>query len=120
MSHDDHNLPHDQLPGDTEDPRGEPTWMIGIFSAVLLAVICLAVAAMFYGAVHRDTDRKVVTVRTQAAQLMREARLLQLDQDAHWETWTDADGELAGEKTLKVPLDQAVEIMIKQYGTKDH
>ena len=94
MSHDQSILPDGQLAGDTEDPRPMSTWMIGVCSIILFAVICLAVAAMFYGAVHRETKRKVVSVRTQATQLMREARVEALKQDAHWETWTDADGEL--------------------------
>ena len=74
MSHDQSILPDGQLAGDTEDPRPMSTWMIGVCSIILFAVICLAVAAMFYGAVHRETKRKVVSVRTQATQLMREAR----------------------------------------------
>ena len=119
MSHDSSNLPDGPLPGDIEDPRGLSTWMVGICSIVLLAVICLAVAAMFYGAVHRETNRKVVSVRTQSAQLMREARSLALEQDAHWETYTDDDGELAGEPTLKVTMDQAVDLVIKNYGASE-
>jgi len=95
------------------------TWMIGVCSVVLLAVTCLAVTAMFYGAVHRETNRKVVSVRTQSSQLMREARQLALEQDAHWETYTDGDGELIGERTLKVPMDQAVELVIRNYGTRE-
>lgn len=95
------------------------TWMIGVCSVVLLAVICLAVTAMFYGAVHRETNRKVVSVRTQSSQLMREARQLALQQDAHWETYTDDEGELIGERTLKVPMDQAVQLVIRNYGTRE-
>ena len=116
MSHDHSNLPDGQLPGDIEDPRGLSTWMIGICSIILFAVTCPAVAAMFYGAVHRETKRKVVSVRTQAAELMREARSLELEQDAHWETWTDADGELTGDRSLKIPMDQAVQLVIDEYG----
>ena len=116
MSHDQSILPDGQLAGDTEDPRPMSTWMIGICSIILFAVICLAVAAMFYGAVHRETKRKVVSVRTQATQLMREARVEALKQDAHWETWTDADGELTGERNLRIPMDQAVRLVIDEYG----
>jgi len=119
MSHDHSILPDGQLSGDTEDPRPLSTWMIGFCSIVLLAVICLAVAAMYYGAVHRETKRKVVSVRSQSAQLMREARQLALEQDPHWEAWTDVDGELTGERTLKVPMDQAVQLVIQNYGTQE-
>ena len=116
MSHEHSNLPDGQLPGDTKDPRGMATWMYGFCGVILLAVTCLAVAAMYYGAVHRETHRKVVSVRTQSAVVMREARVLALEQDAHWETWTDADGELTGDRTLKVPMDQAVQLVIRNYG----
>ena len=38
-------------------------------------------------------------------------------QEPHWETYTDADGELVGEKTLKIPADQAAQLIIRYYGS---
>ena len=117
MAHHDHNTPLDQLPGDIEDPRSMPTWIIGGMSVALTIVVVLAVAAMYYGAVFRETNGKLISVRSQAAEVMREARTLAAMQEPHWETYTDADGELVGEKTLKIPVDQAAELVIKRYGS---
>jgi hypothetical protein len=36
--------------------------------------------------------------------------------EAHWEQWTDADGVLAGERTLVVPMDTARDIVKKRWG----
>ena len=117
MAHYDHNTPLDQLPGNIEDPRGMQTWVFGAMSVVLVIVVVLAVAAMYYGAVFRETNGKLISVRSQAAEVMREARQLATMQEPHWETYTDADGELVGEKTLKIPADQAAQLIIQRYGS---
>ena len=115
MAHHDHNTPFDQLPGNVEDPRPMQTWVFGAMSVALMIVVVLAVAAMYYGAVFRETNGKLISVRSQAAQVMREARTLATMQEPHWETFTDADGELVGEKTLKIPADQAAKLIIERY-----
>ena len=89
MAHYDHNTPLDQLPGNIEDPRGMQTWVFGAMSVVLVIVVVLAVAAMYYGAVFRETNGKLISVRSQAAEVMREARQLATMQEPHWETYTD-------------------------------
>ena len=119
MTHDDYNSDFDHLPGNIEDPRGRPVWMLTFISTALFIVTVLAVAAMYYGAVYRETQGKLVSVRTQAAEVMREARAMQNEDEPHWETWTDADGELAGEKTLKIPVDDAARIIIERYGSEN-
>ena len=93
------------------------TWVFGAMSVALMIVVVLAVAAMYYGAVFRETNGKLISVRSQAAQVMREARTLATMQEPHWETFTDADGELVGEKTLKIPADQAAKLIIERYGS---
>ena len=117
MAHHDHNTPLDQLPGDVEDPRSMQTWIFGAMSVVLMIVVVLAVAAMYYGAVFRETNGKLISVRTQASQVMREARTLATMQEPHWETYTNADGDLVGEKTLKIPADQAAQLIVERYGS---
>lgn len=117
MAHHDHNTPLDQLPGNIEDPRGLPTWMFCGMSVALMIVTVLAVAAMYYGAVYRETKGKLISVRSQAAEVMREARILAAMQEPHWETFTDAGGEPVGEMTLKIPVDQAAQLVIKRYGS---
>ena len=94
-----------------------PMWMICGMSVALMIVTVLAVAAMYYGAVFRETNGKLISVRSEAAQVMREARTLATMQEPHWETFTDADGDLVGEKTLKIPVEQAAELIIERYGS---
>ena len=94
------------------------TWMFGAMSVVLVIVVVLAVSAMYYGAAFRETNNKLISVRSQASEVMREARKMAGMQDPHWETYTDADGELAGEKTLKIPVDQAAQLIIQRYGSQ--
>jgi hypothetical protein len=117
MSHDHSNPTNGPLPGDVEDPHPMPMWMICGMSVALMIVTVLAVAAMYYGAVFRETNGKLISVRSEAAQVMREARTLATMQEPHWETFTDADGELVGEKTLKIPVGQAAELIIERYGS---
>ena len=93
------------------------TWIFGAMSVVLMIVVVLAVAAMYYGAVFRETNGKLISVRTQASQVMREARTLATMQEPHWETYTNADGDLVGEKTLKIPADQAAQLIVERYGS---
>ncbi len=71
MSHDHSNLNNGPLPGDVEDPRPLPMWMICGMSVALLIATVLAVAAMYYGAVFRETNGKLISVRSQAAEVRR-------------------------------------------------
>ena len=117
MTHGEYNPNFDHLPGNTEDPRNTPMWMLTVISTVLFIVTVLGVAAMYYGAVYRETEGKLISVRSQAAQVMREAQAMQAEDEPHWETWTDADGELVGEKSLKIPVEDAAKIIIERYGS---
>jgi len=114
MSHDPHATEH--LAGDQEDPSGGPTWVIGIASAILTAVTVLAVSALYYWAERQEQHHTVVTVRSQEAEIRREADAMAMLNEPHWEQWTDADGVLAGERTLVVPMDTAREIVKKRWG----
>ena len=93
------------------------TWVFGGMSVALMIVVVLAVAAMYYGAVFRETKGKLISVRSQAAEVMREARTLAAMQEPHWETYTDEGGEEVGEKTLRIPVDQAAQLVIERYGS---
>jgi len=118
MSHDPH---HDQhLAGDQEDPSGGPTWVIGIAGAILTAVTVLAVSALYYWAERQEQHHTVVTVRSQEAEIRRAAAAAALMSDPHWEQWTDADGVIAGEKTLVVPIDVARDVVKKRWGGASH
>jgi hypothetical protein len=112
----DHNTQFDHLPGNTEDPRGDGTWLIGLASSFLLIAVIVASVAMFYLALSYETTDKDVTVRSLSNELMRAERRTQLEQEPHWEAWTDVNGELAGERLLKVPIDTAIDIVARRWG----
>ena len=108
---------HEHLAGDTEDPADGPTWLVGIASVILLVSIVLASIALFYAAQRWESHEKVVNIRSQEAEIMRAARAMALEQEAHWEQWTDADGVLAGERTLVVPMDVARDVVKQRWGS---
>jgi len=114
MSYD--HTQHGSLPGDTEDPRGGGTWLLGTASSILLLALIVASIGMFYVALSHETDDKAVTVRSLSNELMRAERRTQVEQEPHWEAWTDIDGELAGERTLKVSMDTAIDIVTRRWG----
>ncbi len=118
MSNDPHHGDHPA--GDHEDPSGGLTWVVGVAGAVLTIVTVLGVTALYYGAERAETHRKVVTVRSQEAEIRREADRLALEDQPHWEQWTDADGVLAGERTLVVPIDTARDVVLKKWGGDAH
>tara|TARA_B100000029_G_scaffold342884_1_gene335237 strand:- start:229 stop:588 length:360 start_codon:yes stop_codon:yes gene_type:complete len=115
MSTDPH-LGQDALAGDREDPAGGPTWVIGLAGAILTAVTVIGVSALYYWAEGQEREKSVISVRSQEAEIRREADAMALMNEPHWEQWTDADGVLSGERTLVVPMDTAREIVKKQWG----
>ncbi len=112
----EHDTNQIQLPGDTEDPGGGMTWLLGLASTFLLISVLIATNAMFYHVAAYATTDKEIGAYSVAAELMREERKTQLEQEPHWEAWTDIDGELTGERTLHVPMDTAADIVVKRWG----
>lgn len=105
--------------GDTEDPGGGITWVLGLASTFLLIAVLIASNALFFQADSIATEVKGVTVRSAANRLMRAERIADLEQEPHWETWTDIDGKLTGERMLHVDMDTAVDIVVKRWGGLD-
>ena len=104
------------LPGDTEDPGGGITWLLGLASTFILIAVLIASNAMFFQADSIAAEEKEIVVQSAANRLMRAERKAQLEQEPHWETWTDIDGELTGERTLHVDMDTAIDIVVKRWG----
>ena len=104
------------LPGDAEDPNGGITWVLGLACTFILIAVLIASNALFFQADSIAVHNKEVTVRSAANRLMRAERVMQLEQEPHWEAWTDIHGELAGERTLHVDMDTAVNIVVKRWG----
>ncbi len=110
------NEPHTHVSGEAEDPTSGPTWVVGLAGAILTVVVVLGVTAIYYAAERAEAEHKVMSVRSQEAELRREADRAALMNEAYWEQWTDADGVLAGERTLVVPMDTARDIVKKRWG----
>ena len=115
MAHAELDNQLDQLEGDTEDPRGGPTWVICIAGTILLFVTCVAVAGLYYGAERIEEDTKFISVASQARQTRRVAQQDRLMLEAHWETYTNVGGELVIERKLKLPIEQAMQIVVDRY-----
>ena len=115
MAHAELDNQLEPLEGDTEDPRGGPTWVICIAGTILLFVTCVAVAGLYYAAERIEEDTKFISVASQASETMRIAQQDRLMQEAHWETYTDAGGELVIERKLKLPIEQSMRIVVDRY-----
>jgi len=102
--------------GDAEDPIMGPTWVVGLVTSILTLVTVLGVTSIYYAAKRAEVQHKVMSVRSEEAGIRREADRMALMNEAHWEQWTDADGVLAGERTLVVPMDTARELVKKRWG----
>ncbi|MAT82168.1 MAG: hypothetical protein CMJ29_11070 [Phycisphaerae bacterium] len=112
MAHAELDNQLDPLEGDTEDPRGGPTWVICIASSILVFVTCVAVAGLYYGAERIEADSKFISVTSQASETRRLAEKDRLMLEAHWETYTDAGGDLVIDRKLKLPIDEAMQIIV--------
>ena len=109
----------DPLEQDTEDPRGGPTWVITVAGAVLFFVTCVAVGGLYYGAERMEERSKYVSVSSEARETRRIAWEDRLMQKAHWETYTDATGDMVIERRLKLPIDQAMDIVVERYASSE-
>src|SRR5690349_5822804 len=103
-------------PGDHEDPLTGPTWLLGLLGAVLLAVIGMGLTALLYNAQAQETVKKI-EIRDPAELIaLRAAQQARLHEAAHWQISTDLEGRQ--HKALVIPIDQAMEQVVKDYGSK--
>ena len=86
--------------------------MICIASSILVFVTCVAVAGLYYGAERIEADSKFISVTSQASETRRLAEKDRLMLEAHWETYTDAGGDLVIDRKLKLPIDEAMQIIV--------
>ncbi|MBG79688.1 MAG: hypothetical protein CMJ39_03125 [Phycisphaerae bacterium] len=117
MSHAEHDNQVDPHLEDTEDPRGGPTWVITIAGTILTVVTCLAVGGLYFGAERREENRKFVADASEARETQRIADKDRLMEEAHWETYTDGSGDMVIERKLKLPIDQAKQIIVDRYAS---
>ncbi|MBG83413.1 MAG: hypothetical protein CMJ40_02580 [Phycisphaerae bacterium] len=115
MAHAELDNQLDLLEGDTEDPKGGPSWLIMIAGTILTFVTCVAVSGLYYGAERREQDTKYISVASQAKETQRAANRARLMEEAHWETYTDASGDMIIDRKLKVPIDHAMGLVVSKY-----
>lgn len=115
MTHDHDTL--QPLPGDTEDPRGAPTWAIGLVGALLLPVTLLGVTAFFYLEVEEELGEKLVDVSTTYTQTARLAENDPALDALRWESW-EVDTKEPSRPRLVVPIEVGMAQVIETYGVE--
>ena len=115
MAHAELDNQLDLLEGDTEDPKGGPSWLIMIAGTILTFVTCVAVSGLYYGAERREQDTKFISVASQAKETQRAANRARLMEEPHWETYTDASGDMIIDRKLKLPIDHAMGLVVSKY-----
>ena len=115
MAHAELDNQLDLLEGDTEDPKGGPSWLIMIAGTILTFVTCVAVSGLYYGAERREEETKYISVASQAKETRRIAERDRLMEEAHWETYTNASGDMIIDRKLKIPIDQAMSLIVGKY-----
>lgn len=115
MAHAELDNQMDLLEGDTEDPRGGPSWLIMIAGTILTFVTCVAVSGLYYGAERREQETKFISVASQAKETLRLAEKDRLMQEAHWETYTNLSGDMIIDRKLKLPIDDAMQLVVGKY-----
>jgi hypothetical protein len=104
-------------PGDHEDPLTGPTWIIGFLGAVLLAVIMLGLTALVYTELHQEDQVKLVDKESKELEDLRTKQWAQLHvATPRWVTDPAVDETPPPVKRLVIPLEQAMEIVVKEAG----
>jgi hypothetical protein len=107
---------YEHNPGDHEDPVPASTWLIGFLGAVLLAVICMGIVALTYSEERVEFVNKVESVPVENIQNLKQEQMDRLTGPVRWQvTKTDA---LPEDRALIIPIDQAMEAIIKEYGNE--
>ncbi|MCI0364247.1 MAG: hypothetical protein L0Y44_10960 [Phycisphaerales bacterium] len=113
----DQSLEHN--PGDHEDPLSGPTWMVAFLGAVLLAVIMLGLTALYYNANTQEETIKVITRDPDELVKLRQEQLAQIQGPPRYvEEIVPVEGSEEGkrEKALVIPIEQAMELVVKEAG----
>jgi hypothetical protein len=97
--------------GDHEDPLSGPTWTVGVVGVILLVVICLGTAAIFYSVFAAELDRKVINQPHLEYEQNRAENLERLDGPPRYELRPDLP---EGEKALVIPIEQAMSAMAQE------
>lgn len=99
--------------GDHEDPIPSSTWLVGVVGTVLLIVIVFGLTAMYYNAQLIESDAKLV--RTDPHDLtryqQRQARYF-----VEEPTWMEREVIDQRVKALVIPMDEAIDQVIQEYG----
>ncbi|MDY7110405.1 MAG: hypothetical protein SYC29_17385 [Planctomycetota bacterium] len=99
---------------DRDDPAAGPTWVIGLIGVLLLVVAILVTAALMYNSLAREFEQKVGAEAHRELEALRRDQTARLTDPPRWEIRPDS-GE--GERSLVIPIEQAMEAMAAETNT---
>lgn len=103
-------------PNDHEDPLTAPTWLLGIVGAILLVVIVLGLAALYYNTQSRLDEERLHTPELQQLRTMRERQRAKLQGPPRSETREIAED--VEEEVFIIPIEDAMDQIVREYGSR--
>ena len=98
-------------PGDHEDPRAAPTWVIGVLGAVSLVISLLGLTALYY---NEKADKVLVQVlapeRLEPLELQRQQEALLGGPPR----WIDRDDQGETVRAYVISIERAMEIVVEE------
>jgi hypothetical protein len=92
-----------------DDPEAGATWFYSLVSIVLMAVVVLALVAMYFGFAKAEVENKVVDRPVKELEKLKLSQLEMLTSYGSYEVET-ADGETV--KRIRIPISQAMELVV--------
>lgn len=108
-THDEHALDAAEL---MDDPEAGSSWFITIASIVILIVLLVALAVLFFRAENAEFEKKVVDRASEPLMDLRNAQNLLLSESGEY---TDPD---TGEVRRRIPIHAAMEQVATEYGAR--
>ena len=94
-------------PGDHDDPKAGPTWLVGIFGAVLLIVTVLALIALYNNVQTTEDVDKIVNAEPAELDALLAEQQLRLDYP-HQVVFEE-------EIITVIPIEHAMELVVAEY-----
>jgi hypothetical protein len=96
---------------DRDDPAAGPTWVIGLIGVLLLVVAILVIAAVTYRSLTLEFEQKVSAQAPQELEELRREQTARLTDPPRWEI---RPGSGEGERSLVIPIEQAMKAMAEE------
>jgi hypothetical protein len=96
-----------------DDPEPGSSWFITIASIVVLVVLFVALAVMYFRFENAEIDRKVVNRPAEELSRLRTAQMVILSEN---QSYTDPE---SGETLRRIPIAEAMREVVAEFGTPD-